>query len=79
MEFSAGGADALGEGGLDVHVDVFEFDGEFEVSGGDFLFDFAEAGLDLLEFILGEEAGFYLGTSVGDGARDIVRVKSPVV
>jgi len=79
VEFASGGSDLFGEGRLDVHVDVLQFDGELEFAGGDVLFDFTEAGFDLGELVGGEETGVELGPGMGDGAGDVVGVQAPVV
>ena len=79
MEFSTDCADALGEGGFNVHVDVLLLDGELEVSGRDVSFYVAKASFDLLKFFLGENACFDLCAGVRDGPRDIVRIKSPII
>lgn len=79
MELATCGTDALGELGLDVHVDVFELDGEVEVARIDVFFDLAEASFDLVEFVLGEDASFHLRTCMGDGACDVVFIEAPVI
>ena len=79
VELGTGGSDFFREGGFDIHVDVFEFDGELECSVGDLFFHLAESGFDLLEFIVGEETCVFLRTRMGDGACDVVRVEPPVV
>lgn len=79
MELGSGGSDFFRESRLDVHVDVFELDGELEVARGDVLLDLAEAGFDLREFLAAQEAGIHLRARVGDGAGDIMRVEAPIV
>lgn len=56
VEFGPGGAYVFREGGLDIEVDVFEFGGEFEVTGCDLFLDGVEAGFNFFEFFPGQES-----------------------
>ena len=79
VEFRAGRADAAGELGLDVHVNVLERGLELEFPGLDVGEDFLQAVFDLGELIRREQADVLLGACVGDGPGDVVREQAPVV
>ena len=78
VEFGAGGSDAGGEVGLDVHVDVLEGGLELEVAVFDFVLDLEKAFFDGGAFAGGEDAGFFEAFGVGDGAADVLGVEAPV-
>ena len=77
VQFRAGG-NALGQFGLDVHVDVFELGLPLEFAGGDFLADLIQAFGDGAQFILFQHADFLEHRRVGDGAGDVVPPQAPV-
>ena len=74
----AGGADALGEQDLHVHVDVLAVLGEFHLS----LLDFLEKNLqglhDLFRLFLGDDPLLPQHGGVGDGAGDVLPVEPGV-
>ena len=72
VEFFAGLADALDEGGFDGHVDVFLGDIKFEGAGFDVAEDVEESALDGGEVFFGQEADGFEHGGVGDGAEDVV-------
>ena len=78
VEFRSGRTDALGQLGLDVHVDVLEFLFPLEGAGVDVRLDGKQAVLDGGEFLVREQPGARLGAGVGDGAADILAVEPPV-
>ena len=69
---AAGVADAFGEAGLDVHVDVFEGFAEREGAGLDLGGDLGEAGLDVGFVLGGEDADLHQHGGVGEGALDVL-------
>ena len=71
-------ADAGGERRLDVHVDVFQFGPELELSPANLLPDLPQAGLDLRALFLREQARRRQGRGVRDAAFDVVGVEPPV-
>ena len=79
VEFRARRADAAGEFGLDVHVDVLERGLELEFPGLDVGEDFLQAGFDLGKLFFGEQADGFLSTRMGDGPGDVVREQPPVI
>jgi hypothetical protein len=68
----AGVADAFGEPGLDVHVDVFEGFAEREGPGLDLGGDLGEAGLDVGLVLRGEDADLHQHRGVGERALDVL-------
>ena len=78
VELAADVADAVDEGPLDVHVDVFQLLAELELAGGDFVADLLQAGDDLVPLVVGEDAHFGEHVGVGDRAADIVGVEPAV-
>ena len=77
VEFGTGGY-TLGELGLDVHVDVFEFVLPTELAGGDLFTDGVEAVDDGLELGFGEDADGLQHGGVGHGAEEVVLPEAPV-
>ena len=78
MEALAVLADALGEDGLDVHVDVLIVHGELHVAAFDILQDGFQAADDVVCVLLGDDALFAQHGGVGDGARDVLFVQAGV-
>ena len=78
VELAADVADAVDQGPLDVHVDVFQLLAELEAAGGDFVADLLEASDDLVPLVVGEDADFGEHVGVGDRAADIVGVEPAV-
>ncbi len=60
-------------------MDILEFTGELELALFNFPLDLPQPGFNLDEFLLGEETGVHLSARVRDGARYIVREKTPIV
>ena len=78
VELRPGGADALGQLRLDVHVDIFEVHLELEASLFNLGEDLAQARLDFFKFLAGQDAGGFQRAGVGDAARDVVAVELPI-
>ncbi len=78
VQFAAHRADLLDEPGLDVHVDVFEADLEFEVARLDVGQNRFEAGDDLTGLVFADDVLFRQHPRVGDGALDVVAVHALV-
>ena len=72
-------ADAFRQTRLDVHMDVFEGDGEIEIAVVDVLFDVVEAGDDFVGVILRYNALLGKHFRMGLAALDIERVQTSVV
>ena len=79
MEFRARRADALGELGLDVHVDVLERGLELEFPGFDVREDFLQTVFDPGKLVISEQADGFLRPRMGDGPGDVVREQAPVI
>jgi len=78
MELRAGWSDTLGKLRFDVHVDILEVHLELEAALLDLGEDLAQARLDFLKFLPGENARGLQSTGVGDAARDVMPVKLPI-
>ncbi len=72
VEAAAGIADAVGQAGLDVHVDVFEGGVESEAAGFDFSGDLGEAVGDGGGVFLGDDAGVGQHRGVRTGPGDVL-------
>ena len=79
VQLRAGVADPLGQLGLEVHVDVFEFGLEREFPRLDLRADLAQTCRDLCALLRGDQPGGFERGGVRDGARDILPPESPVV
>jgi hypothetical protein len=78
MEFAADVAQALDEGPLDVHVDIFQFRTEWKLPLLNLLADGLEALLDLTAFVSADQADLREHLGMRDGAADVLRVESVV-
>ena len=72
VELSTDRADALGQGVLDVHVDIFERLDPDEAAGDDVGADVLQAGPNRLDLGAGQDALFAQHGSVGERALDIL-------
>ena len=72
------GRNALGQRGLDVHVDVFEFGLPLERAVGDLFADLVQSLDDGLGFPCREHANLFEHRGVGHGAGDVVSPQPPV-
>ena len=79
VEFRAGRADAAGELGLDVHVDVLERGLELEFPRLDVREDFLQSVFDLGKLVIREQTDGFLSAGVGDGTCNVMRKKPPVI
>lgn len=78
VQLLAGGTDFFNERSFDIHVDVFERWIPLEFTGVNFTLDDFEATRDLAGFRLGDEPGLGQAFGVGDGAGNVLPVKSPI-
>ncbi len=74
----AGGADALGQQDLHVHVDVLTVLGELHFPGLDLFQKNFQGGNDLVRLFLGDDALFPQHGGVGDGTGDVLAVEPSV-
>ena len=73
MEFRTRGANALGELGLDIHVDVLERGLELEFTSFDVSEDFLQPAFDLGKLGICKQSGAFLSPCMGDRPGDVVR------
>ncbi len=78
VQFFAGDADALGQAGFYIHMDIFEFDQPGEGLLLDIGSDVQQAFFNGLAFFLGEYAYMGQHTGMGDGCLDIIAVQALV-
>ena len=78
MELRSSCANALGELGLDVHVNIFKLLAENKISRFDVRSDFEQASFDLAEFFRRENARPEQGPRVCDATLDVLPVELPV-
>ena len=74
VQAAAGLADGVGQALLDVHVDVFEVDGELEVALLDLLQDVLEPRDDLIAVLVRDVAAFREHRRMRNGTSDILVV-----
>ena len=78
MQALAGFADGIGQSFFDVHVDIFQFDGEIEIP----VFNLLENGLQPLDdgifIFLGNDALFSQHRRMGNAAADIFSVHAAI-
>src|SRR5207245_11472531 len=70
--------DSFRQCALDIHVHVFERFVTFEISGADFLLDFAQPSLNLLLFGSRKNSSFRQCCRVDDRAGDVMAVKAMI-
>src|SRR5207245_331130 len=78
VELCASFTDSFRQCALDIHVHVFERFVTFEISGADFLLDFAQPSLNLLLFGSGKNSSFRQCCRVDDRAGDVMPVKAMI-
>ena len=78
MQPLAGVANALGEDGLDIHMNIFVVHGEFYFTSLNVRQDGLQAADDLIRFCLLDDALLAQHGGVGDGAGDVLLVQAGV-
>src|SRR5437867_13131631 len=75
VQFGAGWSDPFSQRRLDVHMDVFQGCVPDECSGGDFVFDLAQAARDYFKFVGGENSDASESRGMCDRAADIETIE----
>src|SRR5438309_5700676 len=78
MELCAGFTDSFRQCALNIHVHVFERFVPFEISGADFLLDFAQTTLDLFLFRGRENSSFRQCRGMDNRADDVMPIKAAI-
>ena len=78
MQFGTRRSDPFSQHRLDVHVDVFQRRVPDECSGGDFVFDLAQAARDHLKFIGGENPGAGESRGMCDRPGNVVTIEPAI-